>query len=102
MVRSLLRRMREGSAAIAIGAITGLVTIVLMQASLTWILLFAAGLLVLTGSFIVRSARQYWLAVFLATIPLNITKLFFWTPEDVEMIKRTYGIFINENLVPQL
>jgi hypothetical protein len=92
----------ERAGAVGIGVLTGLMTIVLLQASLTWILLLAAGLVVVTGSLVVRNARQYWLAVFLATIPLNITKLFFWTPEDVEVIKRTYGIFINENLVPQL
>lgn len=92
----------DRTAAVLVGGAAGLVAIVLLQASLTWILLISAGLVVLTGSFVVPRARPYWLAVFLATIPLNITKLFFWTPEDVEAIKRTYGIYINENLVPQL
>ena len=105
MVEALLHPFRVGgerSSGVVIGAAAGVIAIVLLQASLTWILLIAAGLLVLTGSLVVRDARRYWLWVFLASIPFNITKLFFWTPEDVELIKRTYGIYINENLVPQL
>src|SRR2546430_17553694 len=53
-------------------------------------------------SLISANAKLYWLAILLAAVPFSITKLFHWTPDDVAVIKRVYGIYVNENLVPQM
>src|SRR5262245_18109853 len=89
-------------AAAVIGAVAAFAATVLMQMSVVWMALVAVGLLVFCGAFIARDAKLSWLSVFLSSVPLNITKLFFWEPDDVALIKRQFGIYINENLVPQM
>src|SRR5258706_347363 len=88
--------------AAAIGLTAAVCAVGLLQAPPVWIGLVAIGLLVFAGSLVASEAKLYWLTIFLATIPLAITKLFYWTPDDVALIKRTYGIYINENMVPQM
>lgn len=96
----------DGRDPAVIGALVGVAGAVfavgLLQASPVWIALVAFGLVVFVTSFIVDDARMYWLAWYLATIPISIAKLFFWTPDDVALIKRTYGLYVNETMVPQI
>jgi O-antigen ligase len=91
---------------LAIAAVIGIVAAggaaMLMQLSPVWMALFSAGLLVLCGSLLARDSKLYWLCIFIAAVPLNITKLFFWYPEDVAVMKQELGIYVNENLVPQM
>lgn len=73
-----------------------------LATSLVWLALLIAGLAVVTGSFLARDLKLYWLTVFLLTLPLNIKKMFFYEPEDVAALRRTYDLFINEVEVPLL
>ena len=94
---------RESSVAAAVtGAIAAFAATVLLQLPVVWLALVAVGLLVFCGSLVARDAKIYWLSVFISAVPLNITKLFFWEPDDVALIKRQFAIYINENLVPQM
>src|SRR3954471_24707237 len=88
--------------AVAIGVTAALVVAVLMQLPLVWVALVSVGLVVFCGSLIATDAKVYWLSIFLASVPLNITKLFFWTPDDVSGIKQQFEIYVKENVVPQL
>lgn len=90
------------AAAIAIGIVAALGATVLMQLSPVWLGLVTIGLLVFCGSLVASDAKLYWLSIFLGSVPLSITKLFFWTPEDVTLIKQQFGIYINETMVPQM
>lgn len=92
----------ERALAAGVGIAAAGATLVLMQASVVWVALIGVALLVLIGAFLVRDAKSYWLTIFLVCVPLNVSKLFFWTPEDVAALKVRYDIFVNENLVPQL
>lgn len=75
---------------------------VLMQLPLVWLALVTVGALVVCGSLVATNAKLYWLSIFLLAVPLNVTKLFFWSPEDVSLLKRQFHIYVNENMVPQL
>jgi O-antigen ligase len=70
--------------------------------STVWAVLVVGGLVLVGGSLVVRNFKHYWIAVFLATIPFNVTKLLFYTPADVAELKRDWHLVVNENLVPQL
>ena len=87
---------------VALGVVAALCAILLLQARPVWIALMTVGLCVFAWSLAVADAKVYWLTIFLATIPLNITKLFYWTPESVSVLKHAYGIVINETMVPQM
>jgi predicted secreted protein len=102
LVAHLERAQASPVGAVLVGVAAAVGAAVLMQLSAVWLALVSVGLLVFAGSFVARDAKVYWLSIFLAAVPLNITKLFFWSPEDVALIKQTFGIYINENLVPQM
>ena len=89
-------------AAAGLGAVAAAVAAAAVTVSPVWAVLLLAGLAIAIGSLLARPWKHYWLAVFLATIPFNVTKLLFYEPEDVAALKRHYGILVNENLVPQL
>lgn len=83
-------------AAVALGVLATAATVVVMQASLVWAALIAIGGLVVTASFVVRDQKLYWLMIFLASMPLNIAKMFFFEPEDLFRLRSTYGLIVNE------
>jgi hypothetical protein len=59
-----------------------------------WIALGSAGLLALLPAFVVKDASTYWIGLFLAVLPLNITKIFITEPravQTVESIGATWG-----------
>jgi len=85
-----------------LGVGAAIASVVLLHTTMVWMALVIAGIVVVVVSFISRDLKLYWLAVFLTTIPLNITKLLFFSPEDVARMKEHYGVIAFENLVPQL
>lgn len=51
-------------------------TLVTNRLSPVWIFLVSVGLVALLPAFLVSDARKYWIGLFLAVLPLNITKIF--------------------------
>jgi O-antigen ligase len=90
------------SMAIAVGVAASATTVVLMQASIVWVALILIGGGVVIASFLFRDQKLYWLTVFLASVPLNITKMFFLEPEDLFRLRRSYGLVVNEIDIPML
>ena len=88
--------------AVVIGVAAALLAAAVLQLPLVWAALVSVGLLVMCGSILADDSTEYWFCVFLASIPLSITKLFFWSPDDVALIKRQLGIYVNETIVPQM
>ncbi|PYR70446.1 MAG: hypothetical protein DMF88_02840 [Acidobacteria bacterium] len=74
----------------------------LLQVSYVWTALFLVGLTVIAGSFVAKDAKLYWLLIFLVAIPINITKMFFFTPDDIDRLMRSHRLFVNEIVVPFL
>ena len=71
----------------------------LLQVSYVWTALFLVGLTVIAGSFVAKDAKLYWLLIFLVAIPINITKMFFFTPDDIDRLMRSHRLFVNEIVV---
>jgi O-Antigen ligase len=88
--------------ALGVGVLAAATCVVLLQASLVWMALVVSGFLVLIGAFLIRDAKKYWLAVFVFSIPINITKLFFFTPAGVADLRMRYDLHQIDVLVPLL
>jgi O-antigen ligase len=84
------------------GLAVGTAAVAVLTVSKVWAVLLLGGLAVGIGAFLSRQWKHYWIAIFLSTIPFNVTKLVYFEPEDVAALKRHYKILVNENLVPQL
>jgi O-antigen ligase len=88
---------RPGPAAAAIvGLAATAATVVLLQATPVWMALVVAGALVVCGSLVSRDPLRYWLTLFVATVPLNVAKMFFFEPDDLFRLRTTYGLIVNE------
>ncbi len=88
--------------AVFFGILAAGVSFVLMHLTAVWVVLVLGGLIVLALSFLAPDKMEYWLVVFYLSLPLNITKMFFFSPEDVAELKAIYGVHAVENLVPLL
>jgi len=70
--------------------------------SKSWAILTLGGLCLTLGSLLSPSFKDYWIALFITTVPINVTKLIYYTPDEFAALKRTWHITVNENLVPLL
>ena len=92
----------SAASAVVFGLLAGAAIAAIVTISKVWAILAIGGLLLACGSLLSRNFKHYWMAVFLATIPFNLTKLILYTPEDVAALKREMNLVVIENLVPQL
>jgi hypothetical protein len=90
------------ASAVVFGLLAGGVIAAIVTISKVWAVLAVGGLLLACGSLLSRNFKHYWMAVFLATLPFNLTKLIFFSPDEVAALKRELNLYVIENLVPQL
>ena len=72
------------------GSAIAALTFVLMRMSPVWTAMLLAGTLAVLPAFLVRDRMHYWLILFLATLPFDVTKVFM-EPERAISLVETLG-----------